>query len=504
MGTTGRVLMIGLDAFDAELVEKWSDDGTLPSFASFFERASYGRLAPPNGLLLGPPWPTFHTGRPVSEHGLYEYLVWRPDRMDETRASSIRDLTPFWRQLGNEGPRSVVIDVPLVPSPEPFNGVEVTCWATHERLVPFGTYPEDLAGRINESVGREPMPLEAHHRLPYARLLAERDALCDTTRSVTDLAERLLGDEEWDLGIVCYSTAHRAGHKLWSDTGTTGRGADGEAEEFGEALRDVYRAIDESIGRLLAIARPEDHVLIFALHGMGPNTSRALVLPQILDRILRGETASGPSLLGSLRNAVPLGLRGWVKRRLPVGVQDRLGTFWRKSGDWSETRAISLAADVHGFIRINLAGREAQGIVPPEEYEAVCDEIAEGLLGFVDADSGLPIVERVVRRREAYPEGASADLLPDLIVVWADRPVSEHRALVSESFGTVDWPDPGTNPDGRSGNHRPEGWAACAGPSILGPRRADATILDLAPTALALLGSERLPDLAGCPLYSGE
>ena len=93
------------------------------------------------------------------------------------------------------------------------------------------------------------------------------------------------------------------------------------------------------------------------------------------------------------------------------------------------------------------------------------------------------------------------EALPDLIVVWADRPAAEHRALVSDAHGRVDWPDPGANPDGRSGNHRPQGWVACAGPEIVGPPRRDATILDLAPTALALLGRKPPGDLAGTALY---
>ena len=502
MRSTRQVLLIGLDAAEPELIERWSRDGTLPNLASLLARGSYGRLHPPDGVLLGPPWPSFYTGKPVSEHGLYESVVWRPDRMRETRATEVCPLEPFWRDFSPEGPRSVIIDVPLVPSPRPLHGVEVTCWGTHERLVSFATQPAGLARDLVKAIGRKQMRAEVHHRVSNGRLLRERNALIETTRSVADLAERLLNTEEWDFGFVCFSATHRAGHKLWSTLGRNGTGAAAEAAGLSDALRDVYCAVDAALGRVVALAGPDVDVLVFSLHGMGPNTSRVLVLPDLLERILSdGEHGPTRGTLSRLRQAVPLAAREWFKRQLPFPIQVRLSTFWRTRSDWSRTKAISLAADLHGFIRINLAGREAQGSVEPQDYIAVCDMIAEGLLGFCDADTGDPVVSRVVRRTELYAEGARAALLPDLVVVWNDRPAAEHAALVSDRYGKVDWPAPGGNPDGRSGNHRLQGWIAAAGPSIAAKAEiVDGTILDIAPTVLALLNLDVPPDMAGAPI----
>ena len=502
MRSTRQVLLIGLDAAEPELIERWTEDGTLPNLAALLARGSYGRLHPPDQVLLGPPWPSFYTGKPVSEHGLYEYLVWHPDRMRETRASNVCALEPFWRDFGAEGPRSVIVDVPLVPSPRPIHGVEVNCWGTHDRLVPFATQPPELARELVNAFGRPPMRPEVHRRVSNSRLLKERDTQIETACSVADVAERLLDTEEWDFGLVCFSATHRAGHKLWSTSGSNGTGTAAGAAGLANALQDVYRAVDTGIGRMLDLAGPDVDVLVFSLHGMGPNTSRVLVLPDLLKRILNdGAEASADGILSQIRLTVPLAAREWIKRQLPVPFQDRLSTFWRTRRNWSETKAISLTADLHGFIRINLVGREARGLVEPSEYVAVCDMIAEGLLGFRDADTGDPVVSRVVRRTDLYAAGARAELLPDLVVVWSDRPVARHAALVSDRHGRVDWPAPGSNPDGRSGNHRLQGWIAAAGPSInSNSETLNGTILDIAPTALALLGLEVPPDMAGTPL----
>lgn len=502
MSRKSRVLLIGLDAAEPELIERWTQDGALPNLAGLLARGSYGRLSPPDGVLLGPPWPSFYSSRPVSEHGLYEYLVWDPSRMHEVRANQACALTPFWRDFDSDGPRSIVVDVPLVPSPTRFNGLEVTCWGTHERLVPHATQPPGLAKRLAREIGYRPMHSEIHHQVSYGRLLRERDMLMEVTGGVADLATHLMRTEPWDLGLVCFSACHRAGHKLWSETGANGRGSAVDSSALSDALRAVYSAVDRAVGRVVQEAPPDTDVLVFSLHGMGSNTSRAKVLPDLLDRILSdGDGEGRGSPLARLRQATPLGVRDWVKARLPVGVQDRLSTYWRTRRDWSETKAISLTADLHGFVRINLAGRERLGSVPPESYDEVCEMITRGLLSFRDADSGEAVVSKVVRRTDLYPEGAYVDLLPDLVVVWNETPTAEHRALVSDQHGRVDWPTPGRNFDGRSGNHRLQGWLAAAGPSI--DRSAEirgATILDIAPTALTLLGLDVPPGMRGTAL----
>ena len=175
--------------------------------------------------------------------------------------------------------------------------------------------------------------------------------------------------------------------------------------------------------------------------------------------------------------------------------------FWRMGrADWSRTKAVSLSADVHGYVRINLRGREAQGIVEPgEEFDRVCAQIADGLLGFVDSDTGEPVVQEVVRIDELFPTGGRRDALPDLIVRWAASPCANTRAIESPRFGRIAWPTPGKNPNARSGNHTAEAFIVAAGNGIEpgSSLPAEAHILDLPPTILALLGEAVPPYMTG-------
>jgi len=140
--------------------------------------------------------------------------------------------------------------------------------------------------------------------------------------------------------------------------------------------------------------------------------------------------------------------------------------------------------------------------VPPGDLDAVCDRITEGLCSFRDAASGDPIVEEVRRTRDLFENGPQADRLPDLVVRWKETPAAVHHALVSDRLGRIERATPGRIPNGRSGNHRSQGWLIARGPGI--PAGAtlerEAHILDLAPTALDLLGAESAVPLAGKPI----
>lgn len=80
--------------------------------------------------------------------------------------------------------------------------------------------------------------------------------------------------------------------------------------------------------------------------------------------------------------------------------------------DWSKTRAYALGL---GQIYVNLAGREAQGIVRPgAEYGQVAAAIKAGLEAFVDPVTGEQPVAHVFTRDEAYGV-YDPELIPDLI-----------------------------------------------------------------------------------------
>jgi predicted AlkP superfamily phosphohydrolase/phosphomutase len=229
-------------------------------------------------------------------------------------------------------------------------------------------------------------------------------------------------------------------------------------------------------------------VMVLSMHGMGINCSRTSILPDMLRLISGGQEnhSRSSSILRKLRVLIPLRWRHALKSKMPFRIRRGLTRFWRSGYDWQKTRAFNLLSDTHGWIRINLKGREAQGIVEPQDYEAVLDEFRAAVKTFVAEDTGEPIVKDVMRPSEVYA-GEKLHRLPDLIIRWSDTPAHTHRAIVSPQFGRIPWPTPGRNPEGRSGNHKPQGFFIAKGPEIVPVEFSNVHILDLAPTILSLL-----------------
>jgi len=500
-------LMIGLDAAEVSLIQHWMDEGVLPNLRSMRDRGAFGPLTSTAPWLVGSPWPSFYTGTPPSQHGLYHYLVWRPERMQHERpAAHWMTLNPFWRSIAASR-RVVAVDVPLVYAPRPFDGIEISGWATHEILDPPASHPPELLTWANRNFGKTQIGNEEAYPLSARRLLRIRDQCVSTSKRLGDLGVALMQKEPWDLFLICFAATHRAGHQLWDLSSMAGEAGASQAKALGESLKDIYVACDAAIGRLMTAAGKDVTTLVFSLHGMGANVSRSELLPEMLARVLAER--SGTKRSGSrgqfthhLRALLPASLRSWIKNRLPTAIQDRLTMFWRTRGvDWSRTPAFVALCDLDGYIRINLRGREVAGIVEPgPDFEALCAHIGQGLNSFVDADTGRPVVDAIIRIDDLYPDERTSGHLPDLMIRWCPEPAALHRGIVSGRYGAIPWPTPGHDPLGRSGNHRPDGFLLASGARVAhGNRIQAAHILDLAPTVYDLLD---LPPPAGLTGHS--
>jgi predicted AlkP superfamily phosphohydrolase/phosphomutase len=163
--------------------------------------------------------------------------------------------------------------------------------------------------------------------------------------------------------------------------------------------------------------------------------------------------------------------------------------------DWSATRAFLLPSDENGQIRLNLRGREREGIVDPAQADEVLTEIADGVLSFRHVD-GSPVAASV-DRADGFYSGSRAGLLPDLVIRWPAKLQSGVRSVHSDRYGDlVRDPRSGT---GRNGAHTPDAWALVVpGRSRARSPGRPGRVTDVAATILATQGIE--PEAGAEPL----
>jgi predicted AlkP superfamily phosphohydrolase/phosphomutase len=524
MSDKKRVLVIGLDGATFDILEPWMEQGHLPNLAAIARNGAVGPLQstiPPNSA---PAWTSFMTGMNPGKHGVYGFTRVDPRESYTIKVNSgaIRRTESIWQILTERGERSILINVPMTYPPDPIDGLVVTGIDTPGLDSEF-TYPPELRHEILRLIPDYTLDVRSWGVTAVGERRAHiLDDILRMVESRRQLALHLMTTEPWDVFTVVFTATDRAQHFFWRFLDPAHPLYEpAEAPKYQDAILRVYRRIDQALGEILARCDEQTTVIVMSDHGFGPQHKLFRINQWLLENdFLRLTYTSSNGLMRRLSGAARKGLyraldglQRLVRTRLSDRAKDQLKRLFPRvreqvasqmlfSGvDWSSTRAYH-TAEFPGSIRINLKGREVNGVVEPgSEYEAVCEAIRSALEGYVDPDTGRRIVERVFRREELY-WGPCLDMAPDLIVHLADYAYTIDWYMPMDGNGTGQSSPIVTELTGRfavnCGSHRPTGIVMLQGPDVeggvkLGPNQ----IYDVAPTLLYLLGQSVPADMDG-------
>lgn len=517
-----RVLFVGWDAADAALVDRWCAQGRMPNLSRMRLRGASARMRTTADVFHVSAWPSIFTGTTADKHGLYHAYVTKPGHQGLLRPRP--DSTPFpflWKLLSDRGMRCVVVDGFLTCPLQGLNGVQIVDWGSWSWFWEPTFSPESLGTEVRKRFG--PYPAEDHSKVgivPLEDFDGFRDRLLAGVRTKTDVVKWLMAREDWDFMLVVFGEAHPAGHYFWQfHDERFPSGSEATKARLRHALGDVYAALDRSLGELVQTAGETATVFVASGDGMGPNYSGSHLLPDVLGRMGMLKTAaggrvaaasgrdssglSGGSLVAGVRNMIPKSIRMAVSNLLlSRAQQEKLSLHFKTAGiDWRQTRAYQIENANEGFIRINLAGREPEGIVARGgEYEKTRDVLLHTMQGLTNPDTGTRAVTDVHDIDRLCP-GPCRSLMPDVVLTWnMDARVTTRLRTERHGDAASSSPPWDITPY-YTGNHCPNAFAVAAGPGIAPGATLDGThILDLAPTILLRYGIEPPEYMDGRPL----
>jgi predicted AlkP superfamily phosphohydrolase/phosphomutase len=479
---TSRVLVIGWDGADWRILDPLLERGALPNLAALVARGGRGPLTSTLPTHSWTAWPSFLTGVEPSGHGVYDILQGRGgSRQLPVTYRSIRERT-FLQDLTEAGLPSVILNVPLTFPPPTLEG-KLIAGGVLPKWRAF-THPESLASDL-ERAGL-PWPINGMSWTTYRnRPEPFLEEVVRVTTARQRAAEHLLDTSDWRLGVMVYFSTDRVQHCLAKYLSPDHpEYAELAGTRVAERTRDIYRMLDDGLGRLVDRTGPDDLVIFMSDHGF-QGVTRAMHLDRFLAeegflKFSASNAVFGPMQWGGFRAAARkvydlLGLHGRVSLPQPV--------------DWSQTKAYTSVRSTGEGVSINLAGREPNGVVDPDAFESVRDAVAERLAAFVDPGTGRRPVAKVWRREEVF-KGPFADEAPDLVLQPAPLfSLSHARGVIDDA----DW---------LSGEHRIDGVLAAAGPYVDGAAFGSSSfqLVDLAPTILGALGVSSPVRHTGTPL----
>ena len=532
------VVVIGLDAADPLLVERWMNEGRLPALTRLRAEGTYTRLANFDYCRAEAACTSFLTGCPAWRTGRWAAFKFHHADygVEELQAYDFDEYPPFYA-VGS-GRRVAVFDLPQTRIARDVNGIQVLGWGAHSSLTPRASVPEELLSDLTARYGEHPTYDRDHCALWDNEAMGRMKTGLETgIARRARICRELLQREPWDLFLTYFGETHSAGHFFWH-LSAPDHPLHVTAGGRSDWLLEVFQAVDRAVADITAAAPSGSRIVLFSDHGMEANSTdlpSLVFLPELLYRwSFPGQVGleSGPTDVPPPRPLVPRAGRSWtdevwarkydrnpvtrtMRRRLPVeffhyAIERRLGLngiplcpedchlgheppMWYHPA-WPRMKAFALPSFSEGYVRLNVRGRERDGIVDPAEYGRTCDEIETLLRQMRNPRTGSPLVRKIMRSRTTVADDNPKLPDPDLLILWAAEPAD----VVDTPFGRI-----GPMPFQRTGSHVERGFLLASGPGIpVGAAPADPHALDLAPTILSLMDAPVPSYMEGKPLFA--
>ena len=453
----------------------------MPNIARIMERGGAARVDYEIPLQVSA-WASAHTGLSVIEHSAiaYDRIIPGTYRM-RIDTEPVPGGTAYWHLLGKTGKRVLAINSVNPIATDDINGIQLNDWAVHVagRDKQPTSVPPEIAAGLDREFPDDPFSRDDCGSEKFVDAPRLFNAISSNLARKSKAFSKLIDRESWDHVHIGLDDLHNLGHVLWGHF---------EKDNPDNAL--VRRALsdaDAAIGSFLNHAGPDASVLVLVLGGIGPANTWSHMVDKILSRIENGAAGKRNvyGVLGGAWSALPPKLKSKI---LPLKSYLRefyLGSMRRRR------RAFAMPLNEEsGAIRINVRGREPNGVVEPgEHYQAVADELRQALLELRDTESGMALVSEVLFTRDLVAGAIDNPSIPDIFVKW--NRTKRMNAIQSERLGRIEmdfWPS-------RSGDHHVDGLVLSNRPIAHNRNgRGGVSVLDLAPTIAAWHGVTR-PDL---------
>lgn len=494
------MVVIGLDGAAYPLIKRWTESGDLPNLARLIERGNFNVLKSTIPVHSPTAWSSFFTGLNPGQHGVFDFVRRDEDsyQLRVVRANEIKG-TSLWKLLGQNGARVGIMNVPMTYPPEPVNGYLISGLGTPD-YVPY-TYPPELTEELNTAGYR------VNKKFFYTPGRDDEwlQDLTHVTNQRGKTAVELLKEKPWDFFMVVFRNTDEIGHFFWRHMDDSHPNHDPAAPaHYKTAILDLYRQVDHWVGEIVAAVGPGTNILVMSDHGMGPLYRDVFINEWLWEKgwlKLKEEASAkkqGHSLmrrLGITRKNISDTLTRLNLHRVEVLIKkvlgDRIQVLPRDERpefvnaiDWSQTQAYSFG--YYGQIFINLKGREPEGIVEPDDYDRLREEIVRELYELKDPEDEQPVVDKVYRREELF-HGQSLEQAPDLLTIMRDLTYITRKDYEFASERGILFRHPYTD---ESGSHHLDGILITAGPAVQAQQTSLPTaphIPDLTPTILHLM-----------------
>jgi hypothetical protein len=284
-----RVVIVGVDGCDWEMLAPLVQEGRLPAFASLMERGCYGPLRSVEPLVSPVIWTTLATGKTADRHGIPGFVNEAGMPVNATMVRS----APIWDIVSAYGLPVGVVGWYVTWPAGRVNGSLVSD-RMHSLLRGPTQIAESMSGRsTNERLaafGRFTFD-PGYKRLPRTDRLYRENRIVDEPLRWGYLRDRIYGDimvalariSKPKLAVVYYRGVDFVQHFFWryADPAPFGDVSPDERERFGDVVANYYVYQDGLLAQLLDALGDDVNVILVSDHGFRPRLERKPGMPEL-------------------------------------------------------------------------------------------------------------------------------------------------------------------------------------------------------------------------------
>lgn len=296
-----KLLLIGWDAADWEIIGPLLNKGHMPALKHIIDNGVYGNMStmnPPYSPML---WTSVITGKTPDKHGVLGFVEVMPD-LEGVRpvTTNSRRSRAVWNILHNQGYKSNIVGWwPSYPA-EPINGVVIS--DKFQKVSPDPRNQKPLAkdaihpkSAIKDFINLRMFPFEVtkEHILPFIpnadKINQEKDkSLIPFSRmlahnvSVHNAATKLLSTSEWDFMAIYYDLIDHFCHSFMkSHPPKLPQISQDNFELYKDVVVGAYRFQDMMLGRTLDLIDDNTTVIVMSDHGFESGAKRIIDMPKV-------------------------------------------------------------------------------------------------------------------------------------------------------------------------------------------------------------------------------
>jgi predicted AlkP superfamily phosphohydrolase/phosphomutase len=270
-----KVLVIGIDSMDSELLSKYIDD--LTNFKKLKETTPSVKMEsvfPPDSDTA---WATIYTGLNPAEHGVVGFVDPLQKSVEiqtkESEADLIRNNT-FWDQASASGKKVTVLLPHIAYPPWEVNGIMVSRSRIEDEVV---VYPENFNYDINSLNSPKGVPRKDVKSLQKF-IDAYKKLLIDEKNFFLKMLK-----QEWDL-FFCYSSCLDAiQHYFWNFCDENDPNYE-PGNPFQDVIKDFYILTDQMIGDMIKNVDDDVVSIVLSDHGHHGRPPKLININEILRR----------------------------------------------------------------------------------------------------------------------------------------------------------------------------------------------------------------------------